>query len=314
MTGGAQPRILVIRGGALGDFLLTLPAIGLLRESFPQARIEILGYRNWIALADGRYYADATRCIEYGPLAAFFARGSNLPEELCEYFSGFAHVFSYLFDPDGIFEANLRRAGVHNLASIDPRPSEGLHAAVHLARPMERYALFLEEPAARIHPSAADRAAVAAVVAGSERPFAAIHPGSGGTRKNWPLDRWIEVIRALPGWNWLATGGEADGDLPERLATAFSDGRVRVVRDLPLPVLGAVLERAAFYLGNDSGISHLAAAAGIPCLLAFGPTDPAIWAPRNRGVRIVSAPDGNLERLAVETVAAAARDIVRDVA
>ena len=97
-------RILVIRGGAIGDFILTLPAIKLLRDRFPRAHIEILGYTHITALAEKRFYADAIRSIEYGPLASFFAKGSALPEELVDYFRSFDLIVSYLFDPDGIFE------------------------------------------------------------------------------------------------------------------------------------------------------------------------------------------------------------------
>ena len=64
-------RILVIRGGALGDFILTLPAIRLLRENFRDGPLDILGYRHIAVLAEG-YYADSTRSIDYGPLAGFF--------------------------------------------------------------------------------------------------------------------------------------------------------------------------------------------------------------------------------------------------
>ncbi len=305
MSGGVPPRILVIRGGALGDFILTLPAIGLLRQNFPTARIEILGYRQFVAIAEQRFYADAVRSIEYGPLATFFARNAELPNELVEYFAGFAHVFSYLFDPDGIFAANLRRAGVKNLVTLDPRPGEGLHAAFHLARPMENYALFLDDPGPRIHPTAEDQEAAGRFLEGLTAPFVAVHPGSGGARKNWPVDRWVRVAEGVPGVTWIVTGGEADGDLPERLASGLPGERVRVARDLPLPLLGALFSRCSLFLGNDSGISHLAAAAGIPCLLVFGPTDPAVWAPRNAGVRVIEAPGGNLDDLDPAAVIAA---------
>src|SRR6187549_1677268 len=85
-------RLLIIRGGAIGDFVLTLPAIKAVRDAFPQAHCEILGYRHIIALAEHRFYADAM-----------------LPAELCEYFAGFDLVVSYLFDPDSIFERNVKR-------------------------------------------------------------------------------------------------------------------------------------------------------------------------------------------------------------
>src|SRR5437588_1319791 len=108
-------RIIVIRGGALGDFILTLPSLKLLRDAFPSAHIEILGYKHIIALAEMGGYANATRSIEYAPLASFFSRGGQLAPELVEYFGCFQHVISYLFDPDQIFANNLKRCGVRNL-------------------------------------------------------------------------------------------------------------------------------------------------------------------------------------------------------
>ena len=108
-------RILVIRGGAIGDFILTLPALKALRDARPQAHMEILGYKHIAVLAENRFYAQAVHSIEYGPLARFFARNSELPAELADYFASFDLIVSYLYDPDRIFETNLRRCGVENL-------------------------------------------------------------------------------------------------------------------------------------------------------------------------------------------------------
>src|SRR5438094_3339411 len=108
-------RILVIRGGAIGDFILTLPTLKALRDACPHAYIEILGYRHIAALAENRFYAQAVRSIEYGPLSSFFAKNSELPAELANYFASFDLIISYLFDPDRIFENNLRRCRVENL-------------------------------------------------------------------------------------------------------------------------------------------------------------------------------------------------------
>src|ERR1017187_8886569 len=131
-------RLLVIRGGAIGDFILTLPAIKLLRDRFPQAHIEILGYTHITALAEKRFYADAIRSIEYGPLAKFFARDAALPAELTEYFSSFDLIVSYLFDPDGIFQSNLKRCGIKMFIAGPPKMNGHEHAALQLARPLDR--------------------------------------------------------------------------------------------------------------------------------------------------------------------------------
>lgn len=301
-----KPRILIIRGGAIGDFILTLPALALVREAFPAAHIEIIGYRHIIALAEGRFYADTSRSIEYGPLAGFFARNGTLDEELREYFAGFQQVISYLFDPDGIFETNLARAGVKHFLNAYVRIDDTAHAAQQLARPLQGLALYLESHASVFHPSAEDHEAAGRINAHDS--FIAVHPGSGGAKKNWPAERWRELIEQLLGENRriVMVGGEADGTPLAELETAFT-GRVQILRDLPLPHLGALLGRSSLFIGHDSGISHLAAAAGAPCVLLFGPTDPTVWAPANQGVRVIEAPDGALQQLPVDTVMEAIR-------
>jgi len=300
-----MPRILVIRGGAIGDFILTLPAIRLIRENFPDCHLEILGYRHIAALAEGRFYADATRSIEYGPMAAFFNPRAELDPELSAYFGSFQQVISYIFDPDQLFEGGLRRAGVKNLIAGSPKLTDDTHAAKQLARPLEKLALWLEDPAATIFPSAADLAAADARLKKVEKPWIALHPGSGGERKNWPLENWRRLYAALrkshSSAHFFIVGGESDstqlGDF-----RAFAGDRTVFLESLPLPELGAILSRCSLFLGHDSGISHLAAAAGAPCLLLFGPTDPDVWAPANPAVSILRAPGGDLSQLDVESV------------
>ncbi len=324
-----QPKILVIRGGAIGDFLLTLPALGLLREAFPHVRLEVLGYEHIVSLAVSGGYADAARSIEYAPMAGFFNPKAELDPELSEYFAGFQQVVSYLYDPDGFFSGNLRRCGVKNLIEASPKVDpEGDHASRQLARPLERLALYLDgDPGVRLRPAAPDRAFaddfLAASAPDETRPLLAIHPGSGGERKNWPPERWLDLGRsllALPAPErprLLLVGGEADVKTVSALRAAWTplagpEGLL-VADSLPLPRVGALLERCALFVGHDSGISHLAAAVGVPCVLLFGPTDPDIWAPPYPSVRVVRAGDETLARLPVETVRAAVADALADV-
>ena len=150
-------RILVIRGGAIGDFILTLPALKLLRDKFPSAHIEILGYKHIVALAENRFYANATRSIDYAPLSRFFARDAELPEDLVEYFSGFDLVVSYLFDPDEVFAANLRRCNAARLILARRSFSERDHAARQLAEPLAELGLHLADASAVLFPNDEDR-------------------------------------------------------------------------------------------------------------------------------------------------------------
>src|SRR6266446_209812 len=123
-------KILVIRGGAIGDFILTLPAIAALRGQFPEAHLEVLGYPHIVQLALAAGLVDRVQAIESRPLAGFFARNGELAEDLADYFSEFDLIVSYLYDPDGIFQTNVARcsraqfiAGLHR-----PNESEPLHA------------------------------------------------------------------------------------------------------------------------------------------------------------------------------------------
>jgi heptosyltransferase-2 len=219
---------------------------------------------------------------------------------LVDYFGAFRQVVSYLFDPDEIFANNLRRAGVRNLIVGSPKITDQEHAARQLARPLERLALYLDNPAAIISPNEARQL---------DRSLIALHPGSGSETKNWPLERWAAVAKSLlsvdTSRRLLLIGGEADAARMAQLSEAVPNERVQFAQNLSLVELAGRLQNCALFLGHDSGISHLAAAVGTPCLLLFGSTDPAIWAPANRNVRVLRAPAGALRRLAVETVLAA---------
>ncbi len=300
-------RILVIRGGALGDFILTLPVLKALRDAHPLAHIEILGYAHIAALADNRFYANAVRSIEYGGLSRFFARGSELPADLTEYFSGFDLIISFLFDPDLIFQTNLERAGAGDIITGPAKPNEHSCAARQLADPVVAdLGLALESTSAAVYPSSQDREIAMEFRKGLRTPIIAIHPGSGSEAKNWPLPNWIELGHRLIDASGFAGSllfitGEADATQAARLQSTWSDSRVRFAHNLPLPHLAAILEQTVF-VGHDSGISHLAAAAGANCVLLFGPTNPRVWAPTGNHVQVISAPGEKMENIPIDRV------------
>jgi ADP-heptose:LPS heptosyltransferase len=128
-----------------------------------------------------------------------------------------------------------------------------------------------------------------------------IHPFSGSASKNWPLERyrdlarWVE--RRLP-VHWCAGPEE-----PLEGATRFED----------LYELACWLGGARMYIGNDSGITHLAAAVGTPVVALYGLTDPRVWAPRGPEVRVVAAgaPGDSIDRIALDDVRSVVNDVLR---
>jgi heptosyltransferase-3 len=318
-------RILVIRGGAIGDFILTLPALKALREAHPDAHIEILGYKHIAVLAENRFYAQAVRSIEHGPLASFFARNSEIPPELAGYFASFDLIISYLYDPDRIFESNLHRCGVENLLCGPAKVVEkSRHAARQLARPIEELGIKVGDLTEKIFCSDEDRQFAQEFLRGSSQSIVAVHPGSGSKEKNWPVQNWIELFpsnghfsaakdesgRMGKQLSLVVVSGEAENAQTAQLEHEWKDGDVRFAKNLSLPHLAAVLEHTIF-VGHDSGISHLAAAAAANCILLFGPTDPDVWAPRNENVRVLRAQNGRLNDLDVAQVRAAVMTALR---
>jgi heptosyltransferase-2 len=296
-----QGKILVIRGGAIGDFILTLPAIAALRRQFPQVHLEILGYPHIAQLALGSGLVDRVQAIEARGLAGFFARGGELAEDLCDYFSGFDIIVSYLYDPDEIFQANVALCGGGQFIAGPHRPDEQerSHATQVFLKPLERLAIFDADPVPRLGLRSTP---------GDQRVLA-LHPGSGSERKNWPEARWSKLlfwlVRETP-MHLLLVGGEAEGGRLERLAGALPATRIEVARSLPLPELAMRLQPCAGFVGHDSGITHLAAALGLPCVVLWADTREEIWRPQGERVLVLRDTTG-LHGLSVERVAAELR-------
>lgn len=293
---GKQRRVLVIRGGAVGDFILTLPAIELLRKHIAGVHLEVLGYAPIIELAKAGGLADEIRSLEHASMAKLFVPNAVVDPALVEYLCSFNLVVSYLYDPDGYFRGNLERIGVKTLLEVPHRvePGKG-HAAEQLARPLEKLAMFLENPAPRLKLKSGPKP--------SEASLLAVHPGSGSLLKNWPVERWIAAGRELqqghPQLKLALITGEAELErgITGQILNGWRGLDLVHWDQLPLSELAARLAGATGFLGHDSGISHLAAACGVPCLLLFGHTDPAVWAPRNAGVEIFRQPEGDLSCL-----------------
>ncbi len=293
-------RILVIRGGAVGDFIVTLPVLAALRSQFPQTRLEVLAYPQVATLAVRAGLADEAHAIESRPLAGFFARRGVLDPREAERFSRCDVIFSYLYDPDEIFRANLARVTRAQIIQGPHRPVEtsGVSAPIQLLEPLERLAIFDADPVPRLRWPGMGR--------GSDG-WIALHPGSGSPSKNWPLERWMELVGrcvAETDWKWMLTGGEAETDALDRLERLIPATRRTVLRGQSLDSVAEHLSRCRAFLGHDSGITHLAAAVGLPCLALWGPSNESVWrplVPPGQRIRTLSH-SGGLAELSVDAV------------
>jgi hypothetical protein len=124
-----------------------------------------------------------------------------------------------------------------------------------------------------------------------------IHPGSGSKKKNWPFKNFLQISSYIQnhGMKVLWVLGPADESIKP-------PSREPVLKNPALTDLAIILSCCKRYIGNDSGISHLAAATGCQSIVLFGPSDPIVWAPRGPRVKVLRSPEEEIDRLSVEDV------------
>jgi heptosyltransferase-3 len=285
-------NILILRGGALGDLILTLPALARIRKGYPDAFIELWGRLPQAILAEPQFVNQA-RDLERAEVARLFLDGTE-PLRI----GAFDLVVSFLFDPDSTIASNLTAAGIPRVISVSPKLQGAQHAADQLASGLDQLGL--------------PRLDSKDILLGDPRPTPerirrlAFHIGSGSHEKNWPLRLWTELVRSLESEfdECLLIGGEADTDRVKEFQIGCKITRLRTLQNADLRSLVKELAGCRLFVGHDSGVTHLAAATGIPTIALFGPTDSTIWGPRGANVRIITSPNGRMESIGVKDVAA----------
>ena len=288
-----KTRTLVVRAGSLGDVLLLRPALAALRGA---------GHEVWLlSPPPGRLYlADDARLLAgwldfESPAWARCLAGDRSPWPEAWPPFGSALVIS---KDAGVIEAISRH--VRRVTVCAAFPPRDMHASENCVAALAGWGV---EPSTNVplfvpRPDPGEQAAdlLARLGAG----FVAVHPGSGSARKNAPAALFAALCRELsPTAPWLLIEGPADEVAAAAVASVPGAVRTGALR---LHALAAILSRASLYVGNDSAVTHLAAALGVPTVALFGPTDPRTWAPVGPRVAFVAAPQGDLHRVAVEDV------------
>jgi heptosyltransferase III len=259
---------LVYHAGALGDFITALPAMTVWRRLHPGETAVLLGKPSFAQLASPAF--DEVWDAQ-GPGSARLS-------------SRFTAITSALLfaAPDSPLAAQMRAHGVRDVVQQAPFPSTSIPIVDYHLSLFPASALCDEDrlPCVTLSGAALPGAAGAVV----------IHPGSGSPRKNWPLERFVELARLL----------EADGRKVRWIAGPAEEGlavppSVSLWREHSLVTLAATLASCALYVGNDSGVTHLAASCGCATIALFDAARPAVWAPRGRNVTVISSDTERME-------------------
>ncbi len=308
-------NVVVLRSGALGDFVLTLPVLSALREGLPGADIVYVGRDGFGRLARLAGLADRTISQETPAVVALHSGVTDAGGRFVRTAGRVDLAISFLGSDD--VARNLLHAGAGEVLSCSARPkAAGVHASDHLLSVL-RGRLDVPSPAVpRIEVPAALKARARAILGEGGIPsgrYLVLQPGSGAPRKNWPAGRFRELARLARCEMGLAVAvvlGPAELDRDPDRASEFASVADTVLESPQLPVLAGLLAGAAAYVGNDSGVSHLAAACGAPTVAVFGPTEPAAWAPRGPHVRMIRDPSCDLGSVQVASVLEALREFV----
>jgi len=280
-------RILIVRPGAIGDLLVTLPVLANLRGHFPTAYIELVASPSVMPLVQGRCEADAVRSFDSPEIAGLFM--ADPPSPTRHWLVGFDLILAYI-PADSICSRQLHEVARGRVVVFDPKPPSHfrLPMTLYLQRALEPLGIKPQFALPRIRLLREDMEFAAdfwrEVASHRERddPIIVIHPGSGSPRKNWPAERFAALARRLhrsESARIAIVRGPADEEPVERMLTHCPEVQPTILADLSLPQLAAVLGDCQCFVGNDAGITHLAAALGLPGVVIFGPTDPRIWAP-----------------------------------
>lgn len=297
-------KLLLVRFGGLGDLLAVGPSVQLLHHQFPAARLILAcreEYGNFfreIGLVDDILRADGPRLL---PL---FSGSASLDKDAERWFGGFDFVIAWMQDRKaGELENRLiAMAGAQKSRVISYGRNEKGDAVIPFffyeterllesldkRRAGRRFEEYLRLPVPDVFGKRG--LSLLDLSEKSEEQFAVIHPGSGSASKRWPLRNFLEVVEDLgrKGLGGALVTGEAESALDSVLdRTVLPSGWVRL-RSPELGALAGLFIRAAFYLGNDSGITHLASACGTQVIAMFRSEFAAVWRPFGR-VHLLSA-------------------------
>jgi ADP-heptose:LPS heptosyltransferase len=279
----AGEKMFVLFPGALGDFICFLPALQVLAQD-----------RN-VALFARSEFAGLTpptvrlHSLERYEIRRLFTPGAANDGAVRRFFAAYDRIYSWMGSRQEDFVRELSRLS-NDRARIFPFRGDiaGMHQAEYYFSCVRQDGSEMPLPEIMLRPEAVSWSRQFWQRHGLEnRPVLALAPGSGGREKIWPVDGFC----AVADW-WRAS---VDGEVLIILGPVEAErggfeplaSRATVARDLDLAQAAALLSRSDVYLGNDSGITHLAAAAGVYTVAVFGPSDPQKWRPRGRHVVVI---------------------------
>ena len=282
--------IIVLHPGSVGDTILALPVLAALKSG-QHSSLHVLGHPALVEVLPGRCPVDAMTSIEGPEFRGLFSL-SEMPPAVSKFFQRFQLIVAWMSDPDGNIKSALQTLTGAHVIVRSPRLSEksALHATDRFRATLNDQLPSELLPEAKLTATENDRKWGAQWLSAhginvDAHHLIAVHAGSGSLTKCWASERFSRVLDGLQknGIKVVLIEGPADTVVTQAVSSQISSTVPRL-RNVSLVNVVGVLSQCVAFLGNDSGLTHIATALGLPTVAVFGPTDPAIWGLRRKNL------------------------------
>jgi heptosyltransferase-3 len=325
-------RAVILQPGALGDCILTLPLVKLMRDALGLGGVDLVGHSDYIGILPGRSCVSSIRSIDSTELHRLFVEPAKFDladhDPLINTFADYAWIVTFLGEPNSNFEQNLiftancsHSAEIITL-SLKPPEQAKQHVAEYYVEqfacqsglPLDQASVAAGERLIKVTQADRERGLELLDQTGIDvsKRLVVIQPGSGGRHKCWHLDNFLNIARMLRAADIdvLFLLGPAEMERLDGKDKARLSGLARCAGHLPLSQVVELLACADAVVGNDSGVTHLAAGMGLRTFAMFGPTDPAQYRPigpaltvlQDTEERFTRQPNPDLQRAIVEGI------------
>jgi heptosyltransferase-3 len=329
-------RAVILQPGALGDCILTLPLAKIMKEGLDLGGVDIIGHTEYTGIFPGRSCVDGVRSIDSTELHRMFVEPAKFDladwDPLINTFSVYNWIVTFLGEPGSDFEQNLiftaNCSHSAEIITLSLKPSEDSKA--HIAESYvqqfagqsglspEQARVAMNEVPIRVTEGDRDTGIELLDQAGIDlaKKLVVIHPGSGGQKKCWHIENFVSLAQGLrsEGLEVVFLLGPAEVERLQPAQEARLYGAAKCVGHLSLGQVVGLLSGADAFIGNDSGVTHLAAGVGLRTFVVFGPTDPVLYRPIGPAVTVfrdvqetfAAKPSPDLQKQVLVAVAAIA--------
>lgn len=327
-------RAAILQPGAIGDCILTLPLAAFMKETLQLGAIDMLGHADYVGILPGRTCIDCVRSIDTMDLHRLFVESPKFDlkdgDPLINIFSDYNWIATFLGEPNSSFEQNLifttNCSHSSEVITLSMKPSEdfsGHLTEFYIQQFIKQSNLSLEnwklQPGKRlIEATRADmnigKELLRQRCINFQKKLVIIHPGSGGRNKCWHIDNFLAVAGELINKETevIFLLGPAELENFSYSTVENIENTAPYLKDLSLTQVLGLLCCTDIFIGNDSGISHLAAGLGIKTIVMFGPTKPNIYRPIGSSVitltdeskAFAAKPSVNMQKKLLETITA----------